>query len=99
MSKPKIFCFLNTVRAGEGVAYAMAEDGTVLATHLCSSERFVSHDLGVIDGCSPTKHIVYRQHYPDGYDMEFVLTKDVLSHPGLSLAYERNQKLGKNNAD
>lgn len=94
-SKPKIFCFSNTVNGDEGVAYAMAEDGTVLASHFCSSELYVPHDLGIINGCRPDRHEAYKQHYPDGYELEFVSARDVASHPGISLAYERNQELGK----
>lgn len=91
-SKPKIFCFSNVVGGGEGLAYAIAEDGTVLASHFCSSEMYVPHDLGIIEGC---RHEAYKQHYPDGYELEFVLARDVASHPGISLSYKRNQELGK----
>ena len=92
---PKIFVFSNTRRGGEGICYAMAEDGTVLGSHLCSHEVYARHDLGVIAGSRKDRHVDYAKHYPDGYEMEFVYAKDVLSHKGLMRAFELNQKQGK----
>lgn len=94
-AKPKIFCFSNRIDGGEGPAYAMAEDGTVLGAHYCSHETFVPGDLGVIPGSRPDRHERYAQHYPDGYEMEFVPSKNVRSHPGLLAAIELNRKQGE----
>jgi hypothetical protein len=90
--KPKIFCFSNVQGGGDGIAYAMAEDGTVLGSHLCSHERFVPEDLGVKKGKRPDRHKTYAEHYPDGYEMEFVPAAEVATHKGLSAAYALNQK-------
>jgi hypothetical protein len=49
------------------------------------------HDLGVTDGSRPDRHETFREHYPDGYRMDFIPGKDVLSHAGLEAAYQRNQ--------
>lgn len=71
----------------------MAEDGVILGGHLCSHEGYMPHDLGVLDGSRPDRHETFREHYPDGYRMDFVPAADVLSHFGLLAAYERNQAL------
>ena len=90
--KPKIFCFSNVVNGGEGMAYAIAEDGTVLGSHFCSNEMYVSHDLGVTDGSRPDRHAYYAKHYPQGYEMEFVQARSVKSHEGLSRAIRLNEQ-------
>lgn len=86
--KPKIFAFSN-VRGGDVQAYGMAEDGTILADHWCSNEAWVPNDLGVTSG---RKHEEYRKHYPDGFEVEFVLASEVLTHAGLKRAFELNQQ-------
>lgn len=93
--KPKIFCFSNVRGGGEGIAYAMAEDGTVLGSHWCSSERFVPHDLGVTPGARPDRHEEYAKHYPDGYEMVFIPAREVATHKELERAWKLNQEQGK----
>lgn len=90
MAKPKIFAFSN-VGGGDGIAYAIAQDGTVLGSHWCSDERYVPNDLGVRDGSRPDRHTTYAKHYPDGYEMEFVLACDVRSHKDLNEAFRLNK--------
>lgn len=90
--KPKIYCFSNVVGGGEGLAVALAEDGTFLGSHWCSHEGFVPHDLGVEEGARMDRHEHYKEHYPDGYEMEFVRAADVDEHEGLMAAFELNQK-------
>lgn len=95
---PKIFCLSNIVGGGDGMAYAMAEDGTVLGSHWCSGEAFVSMDLGVKPGFRLDRHKDYAAHYPNGYNMEFVPASEVLTHPGLVKACELNRVAGTLNA-
>ena len=90
--KPRIFCFSNVKGGGDGVAYAMAEDGTVLGSHWCSSEHYVPHDLGVIEGSRPDRHETYAKHYPNGYNMVFISARDVRDHEGLQSAFGLNQE-------
>lgn len=92
MAKPKIYCFSNVVGGGDGIALAMAEDGTVLGSHWCSHQSYVPHDLGVTEGARPDRHKTYAEHYPDGYEMEFIRADDVLGHEGLQIAFIKNQE-------
>lgn len=92
---PKIFAFSNVRGGGDGIAYAMAEDGTLLGSHWCSSEFYVPQDLGVVEGSRPDRHETYAAHYPDGYEMEFVRAADVLTHPGLTEAFRLNTIAGE----
>lgn len=87
----KIYAFLNVVGGGDGIAYAMAEDGTVLGSHWCSCEFYVPGDLGVNPGSRADRHETYAKHYPAGYEMEFVRAADVESHSGLQEAFRLNQ--------
>lgn len=80
---PKIFAFSNIIGGGGGECLAVAEDGKVLASHWCSNEAWASHDLGVT---SDWKHEHYQQHYPDGYEMEFVASADFEKHAELQAA-------------
>ena len=43
-SLPAVYLFSNT-RSGDGPAYSMAEDGTVLGVHWCSHRGSMRHDL------------------------------------------------------
>ena len=88
--KQKIFCFSN-VKGGRGIAYAMAEDGTVLGSHWCSCEAYVPGDLGVLEGSRPDRHETFSKHYPKGYEMEFVPAASVKTHAGLIEAFRLNQ--------
>ena len=91
---PRIYCFQNVVGGGEGLAIAIAEDGKVLATHWCSNEHYAPYDLGVHREARPEHHdMIYSKHYPNGYVMEFVATKDAKKHEGLQAALEENMKL------
>ena len=58
------------MRAGDVIGYALCEDGTNLASHLCSDEYYVPHDMGM--GDSIWKHETYDKHYPDGYELVWV---------------------------
>lgn len=90
--KPKIYCFSNVVGGGDGIAYAIAEDGTVLGSHWCSHEVYVPGDLGVTEGSRADRHEQdYAPHYPDGYEMEFVPSSEVRTHKGLQAALKLNQ--------
>lgn len=95
MNKPKIYVFSNVVGGGDGIAYAMAEDGTILGSHWCSHEGFAWGDLGVTEGSRPDRHVTYAEHYPDGYEMEFVPASNVRAHEGLNAAFKLNQKQGE----
>jgi len=71
----------------------LAEDGTALGGHICSHEGYMPADLGVLEGSRPDRHEHFREHYPDGYRMDFVPAAEALTHPGLEEAYRRNQAL------
>ena len=96
MEKNKIYCFSNVVGGGDGIAYAMAEDGTVLESHFCSHEYYVPNDLDVDEGSRPDRHETYQKHYPNGYEMEFVRSTDIGNHKGLQKAFELNSIQGEN---
>lgn len=67
---------------------AMAEDGSVLAHHVCSAHGFAFHDMGIDEG--GWKRDKYAEHYPDGFEVVWV--ESPKSHDGLMAAYALNQK-------
>lgn len=90
---PIIYGFNNGGSDDFKLAVALAEDGTVLGTHICSHECYMEHDLGIIEGSRPDRHENdYQKHYPNGYRMEFIEGENVKTHNGLNLAHEENQK-------
>ena len=93
---PVIYGFNNGGSPGWMSAVLLAEDGTGLGGHTCSSEAYMPHDLGVLEGARPDRHETFRQHYPDGYRMEFIGSDQVMTHPGLDAAVKRNQERAKN---
>ncbi len=91
MSKPKIFCWVNSGRDTDmQMVCAMAEDGTGLAGHCSSSEHWARHDIGMT---SDWKHDLYRKHYPDGYELEWVSDAKPGQHAGIDAAYAKNQAI------
>jgi len=85
-SLPIIYGFNNGGSPGWMQACLIAEDGTQLGGHVCTSEAYMKHDLGILEGTRPDRHENdFKKHYPDGYRMEFVRYSDI----------DRNEKLVK----
>ena len=83
--KPKIYCFLNGGQREWWNVLAIAEDGTTLAGHVCSSPSFFRHDIGIT---SDWKHDKYDAHYPNGWTLEWVDREDIAAHKGLQQAFK-----------
>jgi len=88
---PIIYGFNNGGRPGFYSAQLIAEDGTTLGGHLCSSEAYMPHDLGILEGTREDRHETFKKHYPNGYRMEFIPFEEVKNHVGLDEAYKKNQ--------
>jgi hypothetical protein len=87
---PVIYGFNNGGAPEWLQAVAIAEDGNVLGSHICSHEGYMPHDLGITKDSRPDRHEEhYKVHYPDGYRMDFVQHGD----EGLAQALIRNQLL------
>lgn len=92
MNKKKIYCFNNGGSRDWYEAVAIAEDGTVLAGHICSHESFMRHDLGID---STWKHESYNAHYGEGnWELEWI--SDPRNHEGLQAACKLNKLQQKN---
>lgn len=89
---PVIYGFNNGGSRGWYSGVLLAEDGTGMGGHCCSHEGYMRHDLGILEGSRPDRHEVFQKHYPDGYRMDFVPAEEVLKHPGLEAAYQKNQE-------
>lgn len=90
---PVIYGFNNGGQRDWWYGQLLSEDGHGLGGHVCSSEGYMPHDLGVLEGSRPDRHEGFRQVYPDGYRMEFVPGAEVGDHAALQLAFERNAAL------
>ena len=88
---PVIYGWNNGGSPGWFSACLLAEDGTGMGGHICSSDGYIPHDLGLLEGTRPDRHEKFQEHYPDGYRMQLVPNDEVKTHPGLSAAYELNQ--------
>lgn len=62
----------------EGVL--ITQEGEFLGSHLCSSESYMLHDLGVLKGSRPDRHKTFMKYYPNGYKMEFVSQEVAKNH-------------------
>ena len=80
---PKVYVFLNGGGPGLYHCIGLAEAGTVLAQHGRTTEEYAPHDLGVT---SDWKHDLYREHYPDGFEVEFVYGVRFKAHEGVQAA-------------
>ena len=88
---PVIYGFNNGGSSNFYSACLVAEDGEDLGSHLCSLEAYMLHDLGILEGTRPDRHKTFREHYPDGYRMEFVGFDDVLANVKLMEALKLNE--------
>lgn len=88
---PVIYGFNNGGSPGWMSAVLLTSGGAHLGSHVCSSEAYMPADLGVLDGTRPDRHETFREHYPDGYRMEFVGFSDVKNHAGLMAAIKISQ--------
>jgi hypothetical protein len=86
---PVIYGFNNGGSPGWYEAIAMAEDGTYLGGHICSSEAYMPHDLGILAGTRSDRHETsYQKHYPRGYRMMFVSSNQIAEHEKLNNAFK-----------
>ncbi len=85
---PVIYGFNNGGQPRWMHACLIAEDGTPLGDWVCSSEAFMSNDLGIIEGSSSHWRETFHRHYPDGYRTEFVGIEEVPNHEGLNTALQ-----------
>jgi hypothetical protein len=83
---PAIYLFSNA-RDGDGLAYSMAEDGTVLGTHLCSHWGYMRHDLHD----RKDRREACEAHYPEGYRIVVLVEPGSLPPPEV---LERNRQQG-----
>lgn len=89
--KKKIYCFINSGKGTDWInVIALCEDGHCLAQHCSSSEWFAKHDIGLT---SDWKHEHYKEHCPEGYELEWV--DEPMGHEGIDAAYILNQELAK----
>lgn len=94
---PYIIGFNNGGSEGFMSAISIAEDGKVLGGHMCSSEGYMRHDLGILEGTRDDRHETYRAHYPNGYRMDFVSHANVKKDERLIKAFELNKAQEENN--
>jgi hypothetical protein len=85
---PVIYGFNNGGSVGWLQGVLIAEDGTPLGGHVCSSEGYMPHDLGILEDTRPDLHEEFRAHYPNGYRMSFVGHAVVAKHAALLRAIE-----------
>lgn len=95
---PVIYGFNNGGQRDWWSGCLLAEDGTGMGGHVCSHEGFMYGDLGILEGSRSDRHEHFREHYPDGYRMDFVPVEDVKTRPGLKAAYQKNQALAASEA-
>lgn len=89
---PVIYGFNNGGSHDWWHAQLITEDGMGMGGHLCSSECYMPHDLGCIEGSRPDRHEGFRKYYPEGYRMEFVSYAAVKQHEKLNAAFALNAK-------
>lgn len=88
---PVIYGFNNGGPYGFMEGLLIAEDGTWLGQHISSNESFMLGDLGIREGSRPDRHEIFREHYPDGYRMEFVSYGELPGHAALNAALEASK--------
>ena len=97
---PIIFGFNNGGSNRWYHAVLIAEDGECLGGHVCSAEGYMPHDLGILEGTREDFHETFREHYPNGYRMEFVPSDQLPNHERFNAALKlANEKTKLRNED
>jgi hypothetical protein len=88
--KPKIYLLCEHA-SGWGkddvLGFALAEDGHGLCSHLSSGVAWSKHDMGLT---SEWHHDTYKEHYPNGFELEWVDNPE--NHDGYLKALALNKK-------
>lgn len=72
----------------------VSEDGEVFGYYTSRTEDGMQCDLGVADGYRPDRHVLFQEHYPNGYRMQFVSFREFKFNavPGLVRALELSRE-------
>jgi len=82
---PKVYLVVIGRSGNDVIGCALAEDGEPLGSHLSSSEGWLKADLE-----SEHHQEAYKEHYPNGYEMEFVSKPK--EHEGYQKALKLNHE-------
>lgn len=76
----KIFVYRPSDANGDMAGIAYAEDGDELACHISSAYGFFRGDMGLLgdSGMGSHKHKLYREKYPDGFELIEVIGREAL---------------------
>jgi hypothetical protein len=89
---PVIYGFNNGGNNSWYEAVLVAEDGVFLGSHICSSEAYMPHDLGILEGSRPDRHETFLEHFPNGYRMVFVESNEIETNEQLQVAFRKNKE-------
>lgn len=95
MKKHEIYCFNNGGPYGYMIAVALADDGVCIASHLCTNEHYMPHDLGMMG--STWKHDLYDAHFGKG-NWELVWIDDPRTDERVQKAIELHRKMANGGA-
>lgn len=88
---PTIYGFSQGGQYASMECVVISADGHVLYNCLSTVEDYMPADVGMTPNSAKYIHErIYKEHYPDGYKMEFVWSADVSSHAGLQEAFRLN---------
>ena len=92
---PKVFVWATpgATQFGGVAGHAIAEDGTGLAGHISSNESWAKLDM-----TSDYKKKDYAEHYPDGYEIEWIDYDDLEGHAAFNHAFRRHEEIHRENA-
>lgn len=82
MSRPNIYCFSTHVSGGRGLAIALAASGSTLAAVTVDDER----NIPSVMSFSQQMHADFASHYPGGYNLVYVTSRERETHAGLQNA-------------
>ncbi|MEM9286780.1 MAG: hypothetical protein AAGA36_00430 [Pseudomonadota bacterium] len=77
---------------GNYLGVLVSENGAILGEHICSCEGWMLSDLGIRDGTASWRHETFKEHYPDGYRMDFVSFDEAHQDMRLRNAFDLYEK-------
>lgn len=98
-NKTKIFCYAVAKGYLGYAVYSLSEDGTGLCSHISTNLSFAKHDIGFN---SNWQHDIYKEYYPDGYELLWLEEKELENHCEFKKALKTNKEnhvLNKKNED
>jgi hypothetical protein len=81
--------FIYALKHGpEYYDHALTDDGLIVACHISKSIELAKADMGI---GTEAQHDLYREHFPNGYELVWIDSKDLDNHTEFQEAFAKHE--------